>query len=237
MNCIIIDDEKMARSILKTLCNEIKLLTVIGEYSNAIEAIKFINDNKVDLIFLDIHMPDFNGFDFVETLKYKTKVVLITSDDQLAIKAFKYLNIVDYLLKPLSLDSLEKSIEKIKMLDVGTITGSKTLEKKKNHVSDYIFVNINHRLIRLTINEINIIQSDKNYILITTDTETHKVNISLKKIQQRLPLKNFFRVHKSYIVNLNKIVDIEDRTIVIQKNVVPIGNKYWMNLKNRLNLI
>jgi len=237
MNCIIIDDEKMARSILKTLCNEIKLLTVIGEYSNAIEAIKFINDNKVDLIFLDIHMPDFNGFDFVETLKYKTKVVLITSDDQLAIKAFKYLNIVDYLLKPLSLDSLEKSIEKIKMLDVGTITGSKTLEKKKNHVSDYIFVNINHRLIRLTINEINIIQSDKNYILITTDTETHKVNISLKKIQQRLPLKSFFRVHKSYIVNLNKIVDIEDRTIVIQKNVVPIGNKYWMNLKNRLNLI
>ena len=237
MNCIIIDDEKMARSILKTLCNEIKLLTVIGEYSNAIEAIKFLNDNKVDLIFLDIHMPDFNGFDFVETLKYKTKVVLITSDDQLAIKAFKYLNIVDYLLKPLSLDSLEKSIEKIKMLDIGTITGSKTLEKKKNHVSDYIFVNINHRLIRLTINEINIIQSDKNYILITTDTETHKVNISLKKIQQRLPLKSFFRVHKSYIVNLNKIVDIEDRTIVIQKNVVPIGNKYWMNLKNRLNLI
>ena len=237
MNCIIIDDEKMARSILKTLCNEIKLLTVIGEYSNAIEAIKFLNDNKVDLIFLDIHMPDFNGFDFVETLKYKTKVVLITSDDQLAIKAFKYLNIVDYLLKPLSLDSLEKSIEKIKMLDVGTITGSKTLEKKKNHESDYIFVNINHRLIRLTINEINIIQSDKNYILITTDTETHKVNISLKKIQQRLPLKSFFRVHKSYIVNLNKIVDIEDRTIVIQKNVVPIGNKYWMNLKNRLNLI
>ena len=237
MNCIIIDDEKMARSILKTLCNEIKLLTVIGEYSNAIEAIKFLNDNKVDLIFLDIHMPDFNGFDFVETLKYKTKVVLITSDDQLAIKAFKYLNIVDYLLKPLSLDSLEKSIEKIKMLDVGTITGSKTLEKKKNHVSDYIFVNINHRLIRLTINEINIIKSDKNYILITTDTETHKVNISLKKIQQRLPLKSFFRVHKSYIVNLNKIVDIEDRTIVIQKNVVPIGNKYWMNLKNRLNLI
>ena len=237
MNCIIIDDEKMARSILKTLCNEIKLLTVIGEFSNAIEAIKFLNDNKVDLIFLDIHMPDFNGFDFVETLKYKTKVVLITSDDQLAIKAFKYLNIVDYLLKPLSLDSLEKSIEKIKMLDVGTITGSKTLEKKKNHVSDYIFVNINHRLIRLTINEINIIQSDKNYILITTDTETHKVNISLKKIQQRLPLKSFFRVHKSYIVNLNKIVDIEDRTIVIQKNVVPIGNKYWMNLKNRLNLI
>ena len=237
MNCIIIDDEKMARSILKTLCNEIKLLTVIGEYSNAIEAIKFLNDNRVDLIFLDIHMPDFNGFDFVETLKYKTKVVLITSDDQLAIKAFKYLNIVDYLLKPLSLDSLEKSIEKIKMLDIGTITGSKTLEKKKNHVSDYIFVNINHRLIRLTINEINIIQSDKNYILITTDTETHKVNISLKKIQQRLPLKSFFRVHKSYIVNLNKIVDIEDRTIVIQKNVVPIGNKYWMNLKNRLNLI
>ena len=237
MNCIIIDDEKMARSILKTLCNEIKLLTVIGEYSNAIEAIKFLNDNKVDLIFLDIHMPDFNGFDFVETLKYKTKVVLITSDDQLAIKAFKYLNIVDYLLKPLSLDSLEKSIEKIKMLDVDSNKGSKTLEKKKNHVSDYIFVNINHRLIRLTINEINIIQSDKNYILITTDTETHKVNISLKKIQQRLPLKSFFRVHKSYIVNLNKIVDIEDRTIVIQKNVVPIGNKYWMNLKNRLNLI
>ena len=236
MNCIIIDDDAAARLVIKQLCIGTQF-NVKEEFSSAIEGIKFLNETEVDLIFLDIHMPDFNGFDFVETLKYKTKVVLITSDDQLAIKAFKYLNIVDYLLKPLSLDSLEKSIEKIKMLDVDSNTGSKTLEKKKNHVSDYIFVNINHRLIRLTINEINIIKSDKNYILITTDTETHKVNISLKKIQQRLPLKSFFRVHKSYIVNLNKIVDIEDRTIVIQKNVVPIGNKYWMNLKNRLNLI
>ncbi|WP_439129905.1 LytR/AlgR family response regulator transcription factor [Polaribacter sp.] len=237
MNCIIIDDEKMSRVILKTLCNEIESLNIIEEFSSAIQAMKFLNTTKVDLIFLDIHMPDFNGFDFVETLKHKTKIVLITSDDQFAIKAFKYLNIVDYLLKPLTLDSLERSIEKIKTIDIGTITDSEISEKNQNYLSDFIFVNINHRLIRLSINEINLIQSDRNYILISTDTEIYKVNSPLKNIEQKLPSKNFFRVHKSYIINLNKIVDIEENTIVIKKKVIPIGKKYRINLKNRLNIV
>ena len=237
MNCIIIDDEKMARVILKTLCNEVESLNIIEEFSSAIQAMKFLNETKVDLIFLDIHMPDFNGFDFVETLKYKPKIVLITSDNQLAIKAFKYVNIVDYLLKPVSLDSLERSIEKIKRIDIGTITGSKTSENNQNYSSDFIFININHRLIRLPINEINIIQSDRNYILISTDTEIYKVNTPLKKIEQKLPSKDFFRVHKSFIINLNKIVDIEESTIVVQKKVIPIGKTYWIDLKKHLNIV
>ena len=101
MNCIIIDDEKMARVILKTLCNQVKSLNIIEEFSSAIQAIKFLNENTVDLIFLDIHMPDFNGLDFIRSLKSPPKIILTTSDPKFAIEAFEYDFIVDYLLKPI----------------------------------------------------------------------------------------------------------------------------------------
>ena len=114
MNCIIIDDEATARAIIFQLCSTIKGLQVLEEFPNAIQAIKFLNQNDVDLIFLDIHMPDFNGFDFIQTLKNPPKVILITSDSKLAIEAYEYDCIIDYLVKPISLPRFEKAIQKLK---------------------------------------------------------------------------------------------------------------------------
>jgi two-component system response regulator LytT len=112
MECIIIDDEKMARVITRTLSEEISELKVVDEFSNAIQAIKFLNENQIDLIFLDLHMPDFNGLDFMKTLKNPPKIILTTSDPNFAIEAFEYDFIIDYLLKPLELSRFKKAVQK-----------------------------------------------------------------------------------------------------------------------------
>ena len=114
MNCIIIDDEETARVIIRTLCDEIGNLTIIDEFPNAIQAIKFLNENEIDLIFLDIHMPDFSGLDFIKALKNPPKIILTTSDTKFAIEAFEYDCIVDYLLKPIERPRFEKAILKAK---------------------------------------------------------------------------------------------------------------------------
>ena len=113
MKCIIIDDEIMARAIISELITSRTEHVVEAEFDSAIEAIKYLNKKKVDLIFLDIHMPDFNGFDFIDSLKHNVKIVLITSDKEFAITAFEYDNVVDYLVKPISEERFDKAIKKI----------------------------------------------------------------------------------------------------------------------------
>ena len=112
MECIIIDDEKMARVITRTLSEEISELKVVDEFSNAIQAIKFLNENQIDLIFLDLHMPDFNGLDFLKTINKPLKIILTTSDPNFAIEAFEYDSIIDYLLKPIELPRFIKAVQK-----------------------------------------------------------------------------------------------------------------------------
>ena len=112
MNCIIIDDEATARMIITQLCSNVPSLNVLEEFPNAMQAIKYLNQNEVDLIFLDIHMPDFTGFDFIETLKNPPKIVLTTSDPKFAIQAFEYDCIVDYLVKPITQERFQKGIDK-----------------------------------------------------------------------------------------------------------------------------
>ena len=112
MNCIIIDDEATARAIITQLCSNVENMNVLEEFPNAIQAIKYLNQNEIDLIFLDIHMPDFTGFDFIETLKNPPRIILTTSDTNFAIQAFEYDCIVDYLVKPISQERFDKAIQK-----------------------------------------------------------------------------------------------------------------------------
>ena len=146
MNCIIIDDEKLARTIIKTLCDDVRSLEVVSEFPNAMQAIKYLNEHKVDLIFLDIHMPDFTGFDFVKTLKNPPSIVLTTSDPKFAIEAFQYECIVDYLLKPIATDRFKMAIEKAKkhQLIAKTSDASKTDKTYENDLKSIFrtFLNV-----------------------------------------------------------------------------------------------
>ena len=214
MECIIIDDEQMARVIINTLCGEIESLKVVDEFSNAMQAIKFLNSNDVDLIFLDIHMPNFNGLDFIKTLKNPPKIILITSDPKFAIEAFEYDFIVDYLLKPLELSRFKKAIEKanIKALN----SASKTTKAKSG---------------------IYLIEAKGDYIKIKTENKDYVVHSTLKKIEDKLPDFLFLKIHRSFIINIRKIIDIEDNSVLIHKDVIPVSRSKRPELMKRIDLL
>jgi len=235
MNCIIIDDEATARAIVAQLCTSVGDLDVIEEFSSAIEAIKFLNQQAIDLIFLDIHMPGFTGMDFVKTLKDPPKIVLTTSDKNFAIEAYEYEAIVDYLVKPISEERFKKCIAKVR----------NALERDRPLVSEgedgkegkELYINIDRRLIKLNFGEIQLIEAKGDYIEIKTDTEMYRVHSPLKKIKEKLPASLFLQVHRSYIINFSKIIDIEDNSVLIGKSVVPISRSNRPELMRRLNLL
>ncbi|CAA0157425.1 LytR/AlgR family response regulator transcription factor [Tenacibaculum maritimum] len=235
MNCIIIDDEKLARTVIKTLCKEMKSLQVVEEFPNALQAIKFLNENEIDLIFLDIHMPDFTGFDFVKTLKNPPQVILTTSDPNFALEAFQYECIVDYLLKPVTFDRFERAIQKVmkkKALEVKSLEN----ERKETYSNDF-YVNIDRRLIKIDLPSIYLIEAKGDYINIKTDDKNYIVHSTLKKIEEKLPDSLFLKVHRSYIINLKKIIDIEDNSVLIKRDVVPVSRSKRPELMKRLNLL
>lgn len=235
MNCIVIDDEKMARVIIKTLCEQIKNVNLVEEFSDAIDGIKYLNEHKVDLIFLDIHMPNFTGLDFIKTLKDPPKVIFTTTDSKFALEAFEFDFIVDYLLKPIALERFEKAIEKAqKAIDVPKIeVQSKAPEEVKND----FYVNIDRRLIKINLPSIYLIEAKGDYINIKTEEKNYIVHSTLKKIEEKLPESLFLKVHRSYIINLKHIIDIEDNSVLIKKDVIPVSRSNRPELMKRLDLL
>tara|TARA_B100000795_G_C22792090_1_gene437471 strand:+ start:1060 stop:1761 length:702 start_codon:yes stop_codon:yes gene_type:complete len=233
MDCIIIDDEKTARVITRTLCTQVSELNVVDEFSNAIQAIKFLNENQIDLIFLDLHMPDFNGIDFIKTLKNPPKIILTTSDPKFAIEAFEYDFIVDYLLKPLELPRFKKAIQKAQNKRV-EITEEKN--NKLDNANDF-YVNIDRRLIKIDLSSIYLVEAKGDYIHIKTDDKNYVVHSTLKKIEEKLPDSLFLKIHRSYVINIKKIIDIEDNSVLIKKDVIPVSRSKRPELMKRLDLL
>ena len=233
MKCIIVDDEKLARVILSTLCREVDNLEISEEFSNAIQAIKYLNENQVDLIFLDIHMPDFSGLDFIRSLKNPPKIILTTSDPKFAIEAFEYDFIIDYLLKPLEQVRFHKAIHK---------ANNKKIEQQQTRavtkdVSNDFYVNIDRRLIKIDLPSIYLVEAKGDYIHIKTEDKNYKVHSTLKKIEEKLPDSLFLKIHRSYIINLKKIIDIEDNSVLIKKDVIPVSRSKRPELMKRLDLL
>ncbi|MFL9845012.1 LytR/AlgR family response regulator transcription factor [Flavobacterium rhizosphaerae] len=245
MNCIIIDDEAMARAIIGQFAAKEPGLTVTEEFSNAIDAIKYLNQysDDIDLIFLDIHMPGFTGFDFIQTIKNPPCIVLITSDKNFAIEAFEYDCIVDYLVKPLTEERFSKAVSKAK--SKGKTIAEMPTAARKNQTPDgqpadtqnEFYVNIDRRLIKIDIPTINIIEAKGDYILIKTETKNYTVHSTLKKIEEKLPTALFLKVHRTYIINTKKIIDIEDNSVLIGKDVVPVSRSNRPELMKRLNML
>ncbi|QNM85301.1 response regulator transcription factor [Polaribacter pectinis] len=232
MNCIIIDDDATARLIVRQLCTKTEEVSVIEEFSSAIDAIKYLNENTIDLIFLDIHMPTFSGFDFIKTLKSPPKIILTTSDKNFALEAFEYNCVVDYLLKPITLERFNKSLQKL-----ASFKQEETVDTKTKENSDYLYVNVDRRLVKIKIPEIFLIEAKGDYISIKTEAKSYIVHSTLKKIQEKLPSSLFFKVHRSYIINTSEIIDIEDNSVLIKKNVIPVSRSNKSELMKKLNLL
>lgn len=235
MNCIIIDDEEMARAIMIQFIANYTDIEVVADFSNAIEAIKFLNQNEVDLIFLDIHMPNFTGFDFIQTIKNPPRIILVTSDRNFAIEAFEYECIVDYLVKPITKDRFVKAVQKA--IFMKTNASSKELKPKGEDNANEFYINIDRRLIKIEMASVNIVEAKGDYIHIKTDGKNYIVHSTLKKIEDKLPKDLFLKVHRSFIINTKKIIDIEDNSVLIAKDVIPVSRANRPELMKRLNLL
>lgn len=179
MNCIIIDDEEMARAIIVQFISNNTDLIIENEFSSALQAIKYLNQNHVDLIFLDIHMPDFTGFDFIQTIKDPPKVILVTSDKNFAMEAFEYECILDYLVKPLTEDRFQKAIQKAKLHKKAPKPGEvKAIDE--DSVNEF-YINIDRRLIKIEMASVNIIEAKGDYIHVKTESKNYIVHSTLKK--------------------------------------------------------
>ncbi|MEO9571409.1 MAG: LytTR family DNA-binding domain-containing protein [Polaribacter sp.] len=234
MNSIIIDDDSTARLIINQLCKLSKQVVVKEEFGSAIDAIKYLNSNTVDLIFLDIHMPTFSGFDFIQTLKSPPKIILTTSDKNFALQAFEYECVVDYLVKPITKERFDKSLHKLSHLEDVKVSSN---EEVLNKNTKFIYVSVDRRLVRINIPEIYFVEAKGDYISIKTEKKNYIVHSTLKKIEDKLPSSLFLRIHRSFIINTSQIIDIEDNSVLIKKSVIPISRSNKSELMKRLNLL
>ncbi len=232
MKCIIIDDESTARAIIQQLCKNVPDLELMADFPSAISAIKYLNEQKVDLVFLDIHMPDFNGFDFIKTLSDPPKIILTTSDKNFALDAFGYDCVIDYLVKPVDPVRFTRACERAISLPATTSSESNASDHEEE-----LYVNIDRRLVKITISDIYLIEANGDYINIKTEEKNHIVHSTLKKIEDKLPDQTFLKVHRSYIINVKKIIDIEDNSVLIKQDIIPVSRANRKELMRRLNLL
>lgn len=225
MNCIVIDDEPLARVGMKELISHFPDLNLLADFNHTTSADKFLNENKVDLVFLDIEIPGVNGLEFAKTISKQTMIIFTTAYKEYAVESYG-LNAIDYLLKPIALSRFEQSIKK-----ASKVHQLLSLKKSKveNITKEYIFIKADRRYYKILFDKILYIQGLKDYVIIYTKTDKIITAMNLKTIHQELPKKEFVRVSKSYIVNLSAIESFDKRTIFIQDNQIPIGHKYQEN--------
>ncbi|HSA04148.1 MAG TPA: response regulator transcription factor [Tenuifilaceae bacterium] len=225
IRCIVIDDEPLAIEIIESYIEKIPYVELAGKFSNAIDALQYLKSNKVDLMLLDIQMPELTGIQLMKVLDNPPQVIFTTAYDNYAIKSYE-LDAVDYLLKPIEFDRFLKAIEKSwKRIERGQSVEVNKVEQ--NSTKDtFIFIKTEHRVQRVEISEILYIEGMKNYLRVVTRTDKFMTLQNFKSICELLPVNQFMRVHKSFVVAVDKIDSIERSRIRIGKQLIPIGDTY-----------
>jgi DNA-binding LytR/AlgR family response regulator len=182
-------------------------------------------------------MPNFSGLDFIKSLKNPPKIILTTSDPQFAIEAFEYDFIVDYLLKPVQSPRFKKAIEKTEIKTLKESDFTTEISSNKSDRENDFYVNIDRRLIKIDLTSIYLIEAKGDYIKIKTENKDYVVHSTLKKIEDKLPDTLFLKIHRSFIINIKKIIDIEDNSVLIQKDVIPVSRSKRPELMKRLDLL
>lgn len=238
MNIIIVDDEPLAREVLETYIQKLPGMNLLAKCENAIEAFEALNNHKIDLMFLDIQMPQITGIDFLKTLSNPPKVVFTTAYSNYALDGYE-LNVVDYLLKPIAFDRFVKAINKT--LDLLKSSGQEEEKKQEEEEEqqEFIFVKADKKLIKVNFDDIFYIEGLKDYVILHTPTGRIVTLQTMKMLESKLPSELFKRVHRSYIANLTKIDVLEGNMLEINGKTIPIGKNYRDNVlevinKNRL---
>jgi len=221
VNCIIIEDEPLAREKLEDFINKTDFLKLVNTTSNGIDAIGFIQENPVDVIFLDIRMKKFSGIQFLEAVQNRPKVIITTAYDQYALKSYDY-DVCDYLLKPFSFERFLKAVNKA--------VNEMSLENKTDNNSseniEYIFIKTENRIEKIFLKDILYVEGLKDYLKIVLGSSKILTLLSFNKLLEILPEKQFIRVHKSYVISIDKIQNIERNRIKIDTKLIPISDTY-----------
>ncbi len=228
INCIIVDDEQHAIDILVHYVKQTPHLNLVASFTNPLEALQLLGQQKIDLVFLDIQMPELSGIDLIKTIQGKSKVILTTAYSEFALEGYE-LYVVDYLMKPIRLPRFLAAVQKaVQQINAGTETQQETAE------DDYIFVKTESKgkLLKINLADIDFIESMKNYMIIHRGGQKTFVYTSMKELEEHLPKKQFIRVHKSFIVPISRITGIEGNLVRL-KNVtteILIGENYKAEL-------
>ena len=223
MNCIIVDDEPLAREAIEILLKETPQISLLETFNNASSASAFIKDNNVDLIFLDIQMPGTTGIEFAKTISAQTLVIFTTAYSEYALDSYE-VDAVDFLVKPIETARFIKAVNKAETYHNLLINEEK--ESLEPFEGDFFFVKSERRYFKINFEEILFIEGLKDYVIIRTNTQRIITKMTLKSIAATLPQKQFFRINKSYIINTQKITSFDNNDIFIQSHEIAIGANF-----------
>lgn len=224
MKCIIVDDEPLAREAIEMLIEKTQELSFVSSFANATSASEFIQNNSIDLVFLDIQMPGINGIEFAKTIPQETFIIFTTAFSEFAIDSYE-VDAIDYLLKPVKLERFKKAIEKVILYEKLFRTEFKSVNIE-NVTDNYFFIKAERKIVKVEFNEILFIEGLKDYVIMHTENQKVITAMNIKTIYDQLPKSTFVRVSKSYVINSNKINSVDNNTVYIGKNEIPIGNIY-----------
>lgn len=222
INCIIIEDERPAIEILEHYIRRVEFLKLKGSYQDAVQSMPMVNAGSIDLIFVDINLPMMSGIDFIRNINPSAGIIITTAHPDYAVKSYE-LEVVDYLVKPFSYDRFLKAVNRfLKLRRLGDVSDS--LEIKKDE--PFIFVKANKKMVKVYLAEIFYIEAQKNYLLIVTTKESLLCYQSISAMAERLPSDLFLRIHRSFIIALNRLEAFTHAAVTIDKKEIPIGKNY-----------
>jgi DNA-binding LytR/AlgR family response regulator len=225
LKCIAIDDEPLALDLLGEFCSKIYYIDLIGKFTDPFQAFKILNENKVDLIFLDIMMPQISGIDFIRSLYSPPMIIFTTAYKEYALEGFDN-NAVDYIVKPFAFDRFSKAVTKAFHLHKLKIPADSSSDEKNLPRIEFLMIKVEYTTIRIDLQDILYIEGLKDYVKIHAKGKLFLTKTTMKNLIEKLPPDRFFRVHKSYIVAFDKIDMIENSRIVIGNQRIPIGESY-----------
>jgi len=229
IKCIIIDDEMLAINIIETYLKQFDNFEIVGTYTNPLKAYEILGTEKIDVIFLDINMPQMSGLEFIESLNQSPSIVITTAYREHAVKSYE-LNVLDYLIKPIPFDRFLKTVNKIQQL---VFTKNVNTDVKLTQ-EPHFFLKANKKLIKVNFNDILFIESLKDYVKVATNIGNYVVHKSLTTITEELPSSNFMRIHRSFTIAINKVISLEGNLIEIANKKIPIGRNYNKQTKERI---
>lgn len=228
LNCLIVDDDPMSVKIIEKFVGQTDFLTLVTSCTDAFEASAVLKREKIDLIFLDVEMPEMTGIELIESLQHKPQIVLITSKEDYAVDAF-YHEVTDYIVKPPSYPRFLKAANRA----LSNLEERSVVDVKQ----DSLFVKVDSQLVSIKMDSINMVEARADYVTIHTDNKRYTVYSTMKGIEAKLPPEDFLRVHRSFIVNKNRIDTIEDNTLVMGQKLIPVGVTYRERFMKKLNLL